>query len=145
MKTIPDSLKLRQTQQREETLSKIKQAVGELSSEGYQITIKNLVERTGLSRAVFSKPHVKDFLAQHAFFDRKAKTQAPESTSDIVKDYRKIIDKYEKSKQLNDQNAVKIAKLQNELSEKREECELLRGQLHVIMQKCRIKGIEISD
>lgn len=145
MKTISDSLKLRQAKQREETLSKVKQAMEELSLEGYQITIKNLMERTGLSRAVFSKAHVKDILDQGKHLACREKTLAFESRSSKDKDCQKIAAKLEKMKLLNEENTVKIARLQNELIEKRGECELLRGQLHIIMQKCRIKGIEISE
>ena len=145
MKQISDSLRQRQARQREETLSKVKKALGELSSEGYQATIKNLMERTGLSRSVFSKPHIKDFLAQTAVLCHKEKIPPLYTKGDVSKDYLRISAKYEKAKQLNEQNAIKIAKLQNELSERRDECELLRGKLHIIMQKCRINGIEITE
>lgn len=53
--------------------------------------------------------------------------------------------KYERIQQDNNDKGITILKLRNELAEKKDECETIRGRLHVLIQKCRIKGLEIKE
>lgn len=139
MRTVPKALIEMRKNQKAETIVIINNAIKELNDEGFKITVKNLVERTGLSRSLFSKPHIKGLLPK------------PELTKIInvdvlnTNDIFKLKEKLQKSLFLNEEKDIKILRLKNELYEKRDECELLRGKLHIIMQKCRIKGFEITD
>lgn len=137
MKTVPDALiKLRQ-KQKDDTIVIVNAVIKELQDEGFNITVKNLVERTGFSRSLFSKPHIKALIP----------------TCDVVKiqqcnalDIKQITElegKLHKAQETIAHKETQISKLRNELTLKNEECEILRGNLHIIMQKCRINGFEI--
>ena len=62
MRTIPNELMELRQKQKEETVAIVNSAIKELYDEGFKVTVKNLVGRTGLSRSLFSKPHIKALL-----------------------------------------------------------------------------------
>ena len=64
-RTIPKSLVQRQEKIRQKTLEVVTQAILALESQGYNIKIKDLVSVTGLSRSVFTKPHVRKVLVEY--------------------------------------------------------------------------------
>lgn len=131
MRKIPDSLLNLQQRQREETISAVKSTIQELQAEGYPITIKRLCERTGLSRSVFNKPHVKAVLDEE-LSNRPAKT-IPEGT--LESQYAKLLLQLEKSKRRESDLKLANMQLRETVQELRSECELLRGELHSLMQR----------
>lgn len=128
MKKLSNSLIKQQNGKREQTIIKVEKAIAELKSEGFNLSIKLISERSKLSRSVFSKPHVKKILQEQKM--REIAVPKEKSSNQIIKQRE------------NDKDEL-IKKLKNELSLKGTECELLRGRLHILMQNCRIKGINI--
>ena len=152
MKTIPEGLKKKQENQKQKTSKLVQKAIDDLKAEGFQISIKSIVERTGLSRSVFNKPHIMETLKNNGIgvfskplnIEDRTKTDGKDSFN-WEKEYYKISAKFERIQQNNNDKDITILKLRNELVEKKDECEILRGKLHVIMQKCRIKGLKIEE
>jgi hypothetical protein len=136
MRKIPDSLRDLQQSQREQTVSAVKDAIQELCAERCTITIKRLCERTGLSRSVFSKPHVKSVVDKAKISNSPAKAMAEESLQ--IK-YDKLLLQLENSRQRESYLKASNVKLRETVLELRSECELLRGELHVFMRQCRIQ------
>lgn len=134
MRKLPDKLIEQQNIQKEQTISKVKTAIDELKKECIAISVSRISERSGLSRSVLSKPHVKEVLKQYCT-ETKHNSRTFEYTDKKAGQLQKSC---------NDKDDV-IKKLQNKLACKTTECELLRGKLHILMQNCRIKGIQIPD
>lgn len=130
MRKIPDSLLNLQQRQREQTISTVKSTIQELQAEGYPITIKRLCERTGFSRSVFNKPHVKAVLDEE-LSNRPAKA-IPEGT--LENQCAKLLLQLEKSKRRESDLRSANIQLRETVQELRSECELLRGELHTFMQ-----------
>lgn len=61
-KKIPESLKLKQDNQRNKTIEKVQNAIDLIREEGGIVTKKRLIEITGLAATTFSKQHVKEVL-----------------------------------------------------------------------------------
>jgi len=136
MRTIPNSLRISQQRQREQTISVVNTAIRELYAEGYPITINRLCERTGLSRSVFSKPHVKSVVDEAKLASSSIKT-IPEGTLEIR--YDKLLLQLENSKRRETDLKVANVKLRETVLELRSECELLRGELHTLMRQYKIQ------
>lgn len=137
MRKIPDSLLNLQQKQREQTISAVKSTIQELKAEGCPITIKRLCERTGLSRSVFSKPHVKALMDEE-LFHIPAKTV---SEGTLESQYAKLLLQLEKSKRRESDLKSANIQLRETIQELRSECELLRGELHSLMQRgMRLQG-----
>lgn len=119
---IPKELAERQEQQRQNTVNIVRRAIEDLSAEGHKITIKLLMEYTGLSRSVFGKNHVKTVLREYSISEKK-------------KDNRciQITDKEERLKTIIKEQNERIIDLENENRKLKEECELLRGSLFLQM------------
>ncbi len=122
---IPKELAERQKQQRQNTANTVRKAIEDLSSEGHKITIKLLMEYTGLSRSVFGKEHVKDVLTANGIGNEndcnhksKRKDSYEEQLKDVINRQKKIIEQ-----------------LKREICELNTECEMLRGQIFELMQK----------
>ncbi len=62
---LPKALTDRQEQQRQQTINRVLHALDYLDGCGMNHTVKNLVEVTGLSRSVFSKPHVREVVENY--------------------------------------------------------------------------------
>jgi hypothetical protein len=55
-RNIPKALAEKQELQRQQTVNKVLHAMDYLMSQGMDLSIKNLMHCTGLSRSVFAKP-----------------------------------------------------------------------------------------
>ena len=73
---LPPALIQKQEQIRQQTIEKVLRAMEDLKAEGCQINIKNFMAYSGLSRSVFTKPHVRDL---NTSSQRKNKKQHPKS------------------------------------------------------------------
>ena len=111
-RSLPDKLKEKQQQQKRDTVKKIEEAIEMLKDLGYgSITIANLMKETGLSRSIFSKPHVEEVLKKHKIGKYKeVKTLVIEKQNKYTKEY---VDSLEK--QLSNAN-IKINRLESELA-----------------------------
>jgi len=136
MRKIPDSLRNLQQSQREQTVSAVKDAIQELCAEGCPITVKRLCERTGFSRSVFSKPHVKSIVDRAKFSNSAIKIISEDALE--VK-YGKLLLQLENSKRRESDLKVANIKLREAVQELRSECELLRGELHALMRQRRMR------
>lgn len=129
MKKIPEQLVKRQESQRQQTINKVLYAIDELEREGYRIKVKDLIERTGLARSTFSKTHIREILIQKCIIemkegdpkDRKSKTNKKTRIGNL--------------KQELDRKEAYIERLLEEKEVLKNECELLRGRLFLLMQK----------
>ena len=70
---LPPALIQKQEQMRQQTIGKVLRAMEDLKAEDCRINIKNLMVYSGLSRSVFTKPHVRD-LIQGQFAAKEEKT-----------------------------------------------------------------------
>lgn len=122
---VPKELQAKQEQQRQITINTVLRAISELKSEGHQLTIKNLMEYTGLSRSVFAKKHIRAVLVSQGIVAEKIETseQRPSKPSAKQQVKQKLA---EKDRQ--------ILRLTEESAALKSECELLRGKLFLLMQ-----------
>lgn len=76
MKILPEGLKQKQENQKQKTSKLVQKAIDDLKAEGFMISIKSIVERTGLSRSVFNKPHIMETLKNNGIgvFSKPLKT-----------------------------------------------------------------------
>lgn len=121
---VPKELQAKQEQQRQTTINTVSRAVSDLRAEGHQLTIKNLMEYTGLSRSVFAKKHIRDVLVSQGIVTAK------------VGGFSQIKNKasYEYSlKQKLEKKEQQIFRLREENAALKNECELLRGRLYLLM------------
>lgn len=132
MRKVPDSLIALQQRQREHTISIVRDSIQELQAEGHSVTVKRLCERTGLSRSVFSNPHVKALMEDAIHSQRPVTTISEES---MERQYAKILSQLEKSKRRETEFKAANIQLRETIQELRSECELLRGELHSLMRQ----------
>lgn len=118
---VPKELQERQEKQRQATIKKVQNAIDALNSEGHKVSIKLLMECTGLSRSVFGKTHIRELLINVGVIEiqsDKAKFQNKAKTTE--QRLRERIKKQEET----------IKQLREEKSELQRECELLRGRVY---------------
>jgi Mn-dependent DtxR family transcriptional regulator len=87
---LPRVIEEKQALQRQETVNKVLRAINDLSNEGANIRIKDLIEYTGLSRSTFAKQHVRDILIDKGIVESKKerskiKTNKPTRISNLMK------------------------------------------------------------
>lgn len=66
-KTIPVKLQKQQELKRQESINKVLRAMKDIEGEGRKVTITTLVEFTGLSRSIFSKPHIRELIVDYGY------------------------------------------------------------------------------
>jgi len=151
MKDIPEALKERQRETRKKTMAEVNKAINELSSEGYLISMKHLVERTGLSRSVFRKKHVMEILKERKIGMYAVRKTICDNTNQSAVQFKNIQKQLEKSNnkiyKLQSElcsKQLQIISLQKAVSEKNDECELLRGDIFMLYKKATVKGIDLQ-
>ena len=152
MRKLPYNLIQKQQEIRGETLLIIQKSIDELSAEGYLIAIKDLIDRTGFSRSLFSKTHVQELLMKNKIGKYKnTKTIIEKVDEDIREKFfrleKELINTKVKVENVKNDNEAKIAfinDLKVKMQEKIEECEILRGELHILMQKAKILGFDLK-
>lgn len=124
---VPQELKDKQETVRQATVHAVLTAIRELQAQGFVVRIKALMEYTGLSRSTFGKAHVRELLVRCGVVEGKTAiaegmdTKAPLFTAKRLRVELKLKDE-------------RITKLRMENSELKQECELLRGRLFLLMQ-----------
>ncbi len=126
MSKLPRVIREKQELQRQESINKVLRAIHELSNEGANIRIKDLIERTGLARSTFAKKHIRDILVEKGIVESrkentKISTNKPTRISNLMKKA--------------EEREAYIKKLKTENAEFKYECELLRGRLFLLMQR----------
>lgn len=119
---LPKSLVKVQELQRQDTINKVLRAVTDIKNESRQVTISVLMEYTGISRSTFSKPHIRKLLAEYGYAMVDGTGCSPKRQ--VVSRVEVILYKDRQIEALKDKN-VKIER----------ECELLRGQIFLLMQR----------
>ena len=121
---IPQNLREKQELQRQQTVNRILRAVENLQAQGCRLSIKNMMDYTGLSRSTFAKPHVREVLSRYGFaFGSEVVTESPEQ-----------VKKRKQSEKLREKDE-RIQRLTEENLSLKHECELLRGRLFLLMQR----------
>ena len=129
MGSLPKNLCDKQGQQRQSTINRVIRAIAELKAEGYSIKIKDLMERTGLSRSVFAKPHIRELLVSRGI------TKDTEPVEDIAGVSRSETSRVSSLRDKLRQKEERIAVLTRENESLRDECALLRGRMFLLMQR----------
>lgn len=119
-KKIPQALLDRQELERQQTVNRILRAIEDFQAQGCRLSIKSLMDYTGFARSTFAKPHVREVLSRHGF---ASDSEAPEQ-SKKRKQSEKFREKDERIQRLTEENAAL-----------KQECELLRGRLFLLMQR----------
>lgn len=123
---VPKELIVRQEHQRQTTANTVLRAITELRAEGHRLTIKNLMDYTGLSRSVFGKKHIRAVLVTQRIVAAKAcEVERTSSTTNAKQRMKQKLE--EKDRQ--------ILRLTEENAALKSECELLRGKLFLLMQR----------
>jgi hypothetical protein len=123
---VPKELIARQEHQRQTTINTVLKAISELRAEGHRLTIKNLMDYTGLSRSVFGKKHIRAVLVSQGIVAAEAcdsERTPPKSTAQ------------QRMKQKLEEKDQQIRRLTEENTALKSECELLRGKLFLLMQR----------
>ncbi|HOT58594.1 MAG TPA: DUF6262 family protein [Spirochaetales bacterium] len=123
---VPKELIARQEHQRQTTINTVMRAISELRAEGHRLTIKNLMDYTGLSRSVFGKKHIRAVLVSQGIIASEAceaESTPPESTAK------------QRMKRKLEENDQQIRRLTEENTALKSECEMLRGKLFLLMQR----------
>jgi len=123
---VPKELQAKQEQQRQTTINTVLRAVSDLRAEGHQLTIKNLMEYTGLSRSVFAKKHIRAVLVRQGIVAEKIEGSEQRSSKSSGK---------QRVKQKLAEKDRQILRLTEENAALKSECELLRGRLFLLMQR----------
>lgn len=150
MKKLPDKLKEKQEKARQESVHRVQQAIDDIKAEGYIVTTKLLMEHTGFARSTFSKEHIQEVLKQNQVCKYantkqiKKELSEKEKIKELEKELliaQKKIQKLESEAKNNKNRENELKVKLNELSEANK---LLRGQFHVLVQKAKIKGLNID-
>jgi hypothetical protein len=150
-RTIPIELKKMQDGLRQESVDKVQKAINELKRENYIITTKLLMERTGFARSTFSKTHIQEVLKENKvckYADTKViakdlnEKETIRALEDEILTLKKKVNHLEKTltEKTNKENKLKV-----DLYETQEVNKKLRGQLHILVQKAKIKGLDIEN
>lgn len=128
-KKLPNALAEKQERQRQETANKVLHAFIELQAQGCRLSISNLMDFTGLSRSVFSKPHVRAVMAEFGYPPLKGAAES--ATNSPVPAQTK---EQKLRAELRKRNE-RIRLLREENATLKEECALLRGQIFLLQMK----------
>jgi len=125
---VPQSLKDKQELTRQQTINAVIKAIHELKEQGYVVKIKDLMEYTGLSRSTFGKNHVREVLERYDVVEKKKIEEEGADAPITISAEKRLRKKLERKDE-------RIKKLVEENMELKQECELLRGRLFLLMQR----------
>jgi hypothetical protein len=130
-KKLPQCLLDKQESERAATVASVEKAVIELESQGYSARIKDIMFVTGLSRSVFSKPHIRRILIEYGIVEPKIPHGVHKTGGSPMRHKAQLVDK---------DGYIDRLLLENE--KLKQEVEILRGEIHLLMHK---KAIEDSN
>lgn len=149
MKKLNDGLRKRQEFLREKTNEKVEKAIKELLEEGFEVSTKLLMERTGLSRPVFGKEHVLEILKRYRVCRYKeikkvSKNSDKNYASDLERQVRELSRDLSKARELIDKYNKRNIRLELEIHDLKETNELLRGELKLNYEKALAHGVNLD-
>lgn len=149
MKELNEALRKRQEILREKTNEKVENAIKELLEEGFEVSTKLLMERTGLSRPVFGKEHVLEILKRYRVCRYKEVKKVSKNSDknyviDLERQVRELDRELRKAKQLIDKYSKRNIKLELEIHDLKETNELLRGELKSNYEKALAHGVNLD-
>jgi len=124
MKKLPQNLLEKQKSERAATATAVTGAITGLMAQGYSPRIKDIMSVTGLSRSVFAKPHVRKILVEYGVVE-PSDIEPSKEGGKIRRDIKTILaekDGY-------------IDRLLFENDQLVHECEILRGEIHLLTHK----------
>jgi hypothetical protein len=129
-----------------ETVNMVRRAIDDLIAEGFIVDRDLICERTGLSNSVLSKDHCQAVFKEKKVcgYEVKRKLSVPKSRDNDVelkKAYEDIAKLEKKVKLLEEQ----LNKHKVKYYELKEDNEVLRGKFHLLMQKAKIRGIDLDE
>lgn len=134
MRKIPDKLVEIQEERRKATSETVLKAILELQAQGYDAKIKDLMFVTGLSRSVYAKPHIRRILIEYGVVEpRKGPVDDKCGTSNGAGKYKAL---------LSEKDGY-IGRLLLENERLKQECEILRGKIFLLM--CKNTSIGNND
>lgn len=142
-------LQNRQEELRQKTAKSVEEAIKSLKEEGFEISVKLLMERTGLSRPVFSKVHVLEVLKKHGVCRYKnIKQVSQDNDKSYIKGLESQVNELskelEKTQKNLDSSIKRNIRLQLEAQDFKDTNELLRGQLKLNYDKALLYGVNLE-
>ena len=132
-----------------ETIAKVRFAITKLIDEGALISKPRLVKETGLSRAVFDKPHVHEVLKEFGIceYEKTAENQKQDSqsTQELIKKIERLEKENLTLKEQIEKLRGKSNRYQADFLETKEAYQYLLGEWHLLLTKARLKGLEIDE
>lgn len=145
MRKLPDEIKIYQENSKNETITKVQNAINELQSEGFIVTRKLLLERTGLSNSVLSKNHIKEVLKNNKVCQYAIKRKfISKNESDVLLELNKANKKIEQLEKKVKDLENKLAKEKVKYHEVKDTNEILRGELFLLKEKASLKGLDLD-
>lgn len=146
MRELPNEIRDFQKKSKTTTINKVQTAIDELQAQGFIVTRKQLLERTGLSNSVLSKPHIKEVLKENKVCQYSIKRKV-----NITNDNDILLELSKANKKIGKLEA-KIKDLENKLNKEKveyyktkESNEILRGELHILKQKAKLRGLVLDE
>lgn len=125
---VPQVLRDKQEMMRQNTINIVLRAIQELQTQGYAIKIKDLMEYTGFSRSTFGKPHVREILVRCGIVEAKVVMAGNQEVAEPPSAMKRLRAEIKRKDE-------RLAKLRKENAEWKQECELLRSRLFLLMQQ----------
>ncbi len=146
MRQLPEAVRDYQESSKNETINKVQKAIDELKAEGNIVTRKLLLERTELSNSVLSKPHIKEVLRENKVcqFAIKRKMNVTTNSADSDVELKKAYEKIDKLEKKVKELEAKFNKERLAYYEMKEANEILRGELHILKQKAKLRGLDLD-
>ena len=124
MKKLPQCLLDKQESERATTVKVVTDAISALMAQGYSPRIKDIMSVTGLSRSIFAKPHVRKVLIEYGVVEPSGIASIKQGAKSR-RDINMILaekDGY-------------IDRILFENEKLRHECEILRGEIHLLTHR----------
>lgn len=148
---LNDGCKEYQTETKQKTIVSVQNAIDRVKEEGAIVTIKKLMEITGLARSTFSKEHVDEVLKKNKVckYQNKVVIATEKNNSKLIEEFTKELERTNKivtklTQELEKQKE-RYVKLQADHIQKHEDYQLLIGKWHTLMKKAKIAGINITE
>lgn len=147
-KGLNQQLRQAQDKTRQNTVKTIEDRIKSLQAEGFFVTIAMLMEHTGFSRGLFQKTHVDELLKKYKIGKYRNRTVLPNKDFPLQvadKEITKLSKEMANWKTKCETLQARIDILEQELKEKNEFCERLKGEIISIHNKARDQGIKLNN
>lgn len=143
-------------QLKEETIQKIQEAIDMLQAEGREIKRKDIIEITGLSSAVLSKPHSKEVFKKNKVMmfagEKVSAEELPDKYVILQKENSSLKKEIQKFENKNHNNEVAISYLKEKIDKQKDEYNILNnkyerllGKFQMLLDKAERVGINLDE